>query len=133
MNIRSDRKDGINAWLSDTIASVFPYVSTIDVQGNTNRVLFASSKKPDAGAFSAALDDLASENSENAQKIRGFLTGFPARLTVYEGSGRVLTDDKAPVELLGMRAIDELIAGELAVYKQMYDEQGISGLLDNVL
>lgn len=133
MNIRSDRQDGINAWLSDTIASVFPYVSTIDVQGNTNRVLFASSKKTDAGAFSAALDGLASENSENAQKIRGFLMGFPARLTAYESSGRILTDDKAPVELLGMRAIDELIADELAVYKQMYEEQGISGLLDNVL
>ena len=44
-----------------------------------------------------------------------------------------MTDDKAPVELLGMRVIDELIRDEVAMYKQLYEEQGIRGVLDSLL
>jgi len=50
-------------------------------------------------------------------------------LVPYEAGKRVMTDDKAPVELLGMRVIDELIQGEVAYYKNIYDEQGIKGIL----
>jgi len=50
----------------------------------------------------------------------------PGRLTVYESGGRLLTDDRAPVELLGMRAIDALIADEAAYYR----EQGPAAMLD---
>ena len=39
-----------------------------------------------------------------------------------------MTDDKAPVELLGMQVIDQLIQEEVAYYKDIYEEQGISGL-----
>ena len=41
-----------------------------------------------------------------------------------------MTDDKAPVELLGMRVIDELIRTEVAYYKSVYEEQGIWGVID---
>ena len=32
-------------------------------------------------------------------------------LVRYEGKDRILTDDKAPVELLGMKVLDEIIGG----------------------
>ena len=32
-----------------------------------------------------------------------------------------------------MRVIDELIRGEVAAYKQLYEEQGIRGVLDSLL
>ena len=54
-------------------------------------------------------------------------------LSAYEAGDRIMTDDKAPVELLGMRVIDELIRGEVAAYKQLYEEQGIRGVLDSLL
>ena len=41
-----------------------------------------------------------------------------------------MTDDKAPVELLGMRVIDELIRNEVAYYKTLYEEQGIQGVIN---
>lgn len=44
-------------------------------------------------------------------------------------SSLVLTDDKAPVELLGMRAIDELIAQQSGPYKEVLRTKGISGLM----
>ena len=41
----------------------------------------------------------------------------------------MLTDDKAPVELLGMQVIDDLIFGEIGYYKQLVEKEGVSGLL----
>ena len=45
-------------------------------------------------------------------------------LTAYEAGNYIMTDDKAPVELLGMRVIDELIWDEVAYYKDIYDSRG---------
>ena len=42
----------------------------------------------------------------------------------------ILTDDKAPVELLGMRVIDILIDGEIGYYKDIFREEGLSGLIE---
>ena len=50
------------------------------------------------------------------------------RLVAYEPGEDVLTDDKAPVELLGMQVIDELIADEVAYYREIYAREGLDGL-----
>ena len=42
LNMHSDGEGSINQALCDTIASLFPYVSTVDVPGTTNRELFAA-------------------------------------------------------------------------------------------
>ena len=125
MNLRSSAKDGINACLSDTIASVFPHVLTVDVPGSTNRVLFALSEafsREDFEAEAAALGDIS---------LKNLLLKTGEMLTPYLSSGLVLTDDRAPVELLGMQAIDEVIAEELVYYKKMFDLYGIEGLLQS--
>ena len=43
-----------------------------------------------------------------------------------------MTDDKAPVEVLGMRVIDELIKDEVAYYRNIYENSGIQGLMDSL-
>ena len=53
-------------------------------------------------------------------------------LTPVSAGGHILTDDRAPVELLGMRAIDGLIADELGYYKEVFRRGGIQGILDEV-
>ena len=50
-------------------------------------------------------------------------------LTPYTGGGHILTDDQAPVEVLGMRAIDGIIQEELEYYQDVFREEGLSGLL----
>lgn len=50
---------------------------------------------------------------------------------VYTAGDYLLTDDRAPVEVLGMQVIDELISDEMEYYKEIYREQGIRGLLEN--
>ena len=59
--------------------------------------------------------------------------GTYSGLADYRAGRPMLTDDKAPVELLGMRAIDQLVSEELAVYKEMYHEQGLQGIMDELL
>ena len=43
-----------------------------------------------------------------------------------------MTDDQAPVELLGMQVIDELIRDEVSYYRGIFEEEGIQGLLDEL-
>jgi len=43
-----------------------------------------------------------------------------------------VTDDKAPVELLGMQVIDQLIEEEVAYYKGIYERDGIQGVLNSL-
>ena len=52
-----------------------------------------------------------------------------ARLTPYSGGSRILTDDKAPVELLGMQTIDAMISRELDYYRTKFEKEGIKGLI----
>ncbi len=130
MNMRDADPDGINGWLQDTIAAVFPCVTTVDVPWTTNRELFASDAPVDGEAYRAALAEMASTLDDGSRTaVVNFLAGLPERLTAYEGGGRLLTDDRAPVELLGMRAIDGIIADEAAYYKEMGLEAAIRELI----
>ena len=54
------------------------------------------------------------------------------RLVPRQGGDYILTDDKAPVELLGIQVIDGLIQEEASYYKDILDEEGIGGLLDRL-
>jgi len=125
MNMRSKENDGINSYLSDTVASVFSEVYTVDVSGSTNRELFASNDPKMIERFrekSAAL-----ENGE----LYSLMSSVNDGLTKYEAGDLILTDDKAPVELLGMSVIDDLIQDELEYYKKRFKEDGIEGLLES--
>lgn len=123
MNMQSEEAGSINEYLTDTIASVFPAVQTVNVAGATNRELFAAlSEEPFKGFAeeTAALSD---------EELSSLMVRVEAGFVQQEAGGNILTDDKAPVELLGMRMIDGLIQEEISYYKNIYDREGIAGLL----
>ncbi|WP_296615920.1 fused MFS/spermidine synthase [Ruminococcus sp.] len=124
MNMRSESSDGINGYLSDTISEVFGNIYTVDVPYTTNRELFAS----DSGDMLSSLSRN-TEALENAP-LRELMDRVHKELVPYTSKGRLLTDDKAPVELLGMQVIDDLIQDELVYYKKAFAEKGISGLIE---
>ena len=133
MNMKSDAEDGINAYLSDTIAAVFPEVYLFDVRGYTNRLLFASEND---GMINRLMTDLQLEKSETeiqADSLNSLMNVLKEGLVKYRSTGLILTDDKAPVELLGSRAIDEVIREEVSWYKNIFKNEGLTGLLDNLL
>jgi len=50
-------------------------------------------------------------------------------LNKYNAGNYILTDDKAPVELLGIKVIDGLIKEEAGYYKDILKKNGIKGLV----
>ena len=80
-----------------------------------------------------ALGDTASRNAEvlSLRNLSGRVLGEVGGLADFtlDGGGKILTDDKAPVELLGMRILDELIAGKLSYYKSNFSMDNIIGML----
>lgn len=124
MNMRNEGENGINQYLSDTIASVFDSVYTVDIPDNTNRELFASMNPEIAQNLAEHTDDLDSGD------LRGMMEQVSAGLAAYHAGSHVMTDDKAPVELLGMSAIDQIIGDEVTYYKEIYRKDGIRGVID---
>ena len=66
---------------------------------------------------------------EKQSRLADKMLAVADRSVLYEGGDYLLTDDQAPVELLGMRVIDSLIRDELGYYKKAFQENGIRGLL----
>ena len=122
MNMRGQMPGSINDYLADTISSVFGEVYTVDVAGSTNRELFASDN-PDI------LKNMTSCRTAD-ESLDAMMDYVHDNLVRYEAGDRVMTDDKAPVELLGMRVIDEIIHAEVAAYKEIYRTRGLQGLLE---
>ena len=128
MNMHEEDPDGINAQLSDTIAAVFDEVVVVDVPGSTNRELFAGAKLTDVSLTDAGA--LGATPQAEKELLSWRLSEVEGRLKSYERGGHLLTDDKAPVELLGMRVIDSLIREEIGLYKDAFRRQGLQGLLE---
>ena len=122
MSMRSESEGSMNEYLIDTIASVFPHVYTVRVSAGTNLELFATA---DGDALARFRERYPSEPEEYA----AIMQRVDENLVTVEGGDYILTDDKAPVELLGMRVLDEIIAGELDILRDQIAEDGIMSLL----
>ncbi len=125
MNMRDTEEGNINEYLADTISAVFPHVYTADVPHCTNRELFASV----SGDMMTALQRNISAQRDS--ELRAAMVQLSADLKKYDAGSRCMTDDKAPVEVLGMRMIDDIIQDEMRYYKDIYAQNGIQGVLDS--
>jgi hypothetical protein len=121
LNMYSRSEGSIDKYICDTVASVFDTVYVAD--RNANRVVFASDDPNIADRFR-------SEYRKGEASLISVLSVVDSRLTLYEGGDLLLTDDKAPVELLGMQVIDEMITSELAYYKNMLKGKTIQEMLE---
>jgi predicted membrane-bound spermidine synthase len=124
MNMHGNGETDITTYLSDTVASVFPNVATVNVKGSTNRELFAMVNADPIEALSDS--ETLSTDTDLAKKMER----VEDDMIPYTGTGLILTDDKAPVELLGMEVIDVLIDNEIGYYKDIYEKEGLSGLVN---
>ena len=115
----------MNEYLMDTIASVFPYCATVKVTGGSNLELLATA---DAEGFARLAERIAALGEDDA--LSAIMSRVEEGLVPVEGGGLILTDDKAPVELLGMRVLDEMISSELETLRGQIKENGIMSLLE---
>ncbi len=126
MNMRGNQEGNINQYLADTISTVFSQVYTVDVANVTNRELFASNNPQ----MLARMDDNSAVIADPA--LVRMMERISDELTPYEATNYVMTDDQAPVELLGMRVIDDLISNEVSYYREIFQQEGIEGLLEEL-
>lgn len=126
MNMQSEDAGSITDYLADTVSGVFDSVYAVDVAHNTNRELFASDNPQMLETFRAQLDRTADS------PVKTFLTKIEPDILPYENGTLVLTDDKAPVEVLGMQVIDAIIEDEVGYYKDIFKEQGLEGVMQHI-
>ena len=123
MNMQAKEEGNINDYLADTIGKVFTTVYTADVSGTTNRELFASDNENIKEVLKKNIAEV-----EDAE-LKDRMNQVAEELNPWETGDYILTDDKAPVELLGIQVIDGLIEKEVEYYKGIYKKEGIRGLL----
>ncbi len=114
MNLKSQTKDSINDYLCDTIGFVFDHVYAVPVQGGTNCEVFAFQNQHALETFRQGYKDVTDP------ALMDMMETVSDNLSRWEPENRILTDDKAPVEVLGMRVLDEVIADELDYYRRLY-------------
>ncbi len=125
LNMRGGEEGNICQYLTDTLSNVFSEVYQVDCKGSTNREVFASNNPEMMDVF---LHNVELEDNEDLYAM--MTDKVLAGLTEYEAGDYLMTDDKAPVELLGMQIIDDIIGDEAVYYKDAFQEGGLSGLLE---
>jgi hypothetical protein len=121
LNMTSKSEESINDYICDTIASVFDTVYT--AQAGENIEVFASSNPDMVENFRESYPTMNDE-------LYYMMYYVDQNLQPYEGGDLILTDDKAPVELLGMKVVDELINEQLAYYKDMFKGKSIKEMIN---
>ena len=124
LNMTSNSENSINDYICDTIASVFGTVYTAQAGGNIE--VFASDSPDIAENFREAYPSLYADN----YPLYNMMYVVDRNLELYEGGDLILTDDKAPVELLGMKVVDELISDQLSYYKEIFKGKTIKEMID---
>lgn len=124
MNMRGKEEGNINQYLADTISDVFGEVCTVDVPYATNKELFATDNPNFRQTFAKNIE------LEKKADLKNLMKKLNQNLEDYISTGHVMTDDKAPVELLSMRVIDDLIGEETEYYKEIYKKEGLKGLIN---
>ena len=124
MNMRGNDDGDINQYLADTISSVFGNVYTVEVDNSTNRELFASDNNDMMGMLNDNIPGIKDTD------LRFMMNKVRDNSIAYNAGKLIMTDDNAPVELLGMKVIDKIILDEVAYYKEIFDENGVQGVID---
>lgn len=126
MNMYTEEKGSINDYLCGTIAEVFSSVYTVKTN-TTSMELYASNDFD--------VKEQLENNILNIQdvELKRMMNIVLDRMNKFEKNNLVLTDDKAPVELLGMSVLDELIVDELNYYKKMIEGKSLKELYEMII
>ena len=130
MSMRGKGENTINTYLADTISTLFSEVYTADVTWSTNRELFAGNDPGMMETFRRNVQRLNGYSAPKWAELSRMMSEAGSGLSEYTAGSRVMTDDKAPVELLSMQAIDGIIYDEVSYFKDIYREKGIRGVID---
>lgn len=116
LNMFSNEDGNLNDYIIGSLANVYPHIYSIKT--STNEVVFATKNSNIINNFRKnriLLNDFKGKYKNSFDYIETYLKEKDGK-TLME-KGYVLTDDKSPVELLGMKLLDNLIQKELEFFK----------------
>lgn len=122
MNMYSFNEGGINDYLCGTIKRVFDNAYGVKTDVG-NYELFASNGYDCKQKLGERLNKYSGE-------LKTMLNKVYDRLEIVEDNPYVLTDDKAPVELLGMSVLDDMIFNELDYYRGLIKGKSLKELIE---
>ena len=122
LNMVADVKDNINDYLKDTVNRVFRVVYECPTDG-TNCILFASDNRSIINVFDRKTAVLSGPIRTMMERVR-------QKTVLTEKGDRILTDDRAPVELLGMKVLDAMIQDELEALRDEFRGKNLSELIE---
>ena len=125
MNMRSSGAGNINEYLTDTIGKIFPAMKIVDAADVTNRILFAAGDEKIFEPLRSRAEKISDA------KLSALMIRTADEWKTPTRGENILTDDRAPVELLSMRALDRIIQRHLQYYKEIYRREGLDGVLKN--
>lgn len=125
MNMTSSKEGSINDYLEGTICNCFSSVYTCSIGGNTE--LFASNNYDCKAMLKQNIPTLKN------RRLYDLMNRVESKLNKVEPSQYLLTDDKAPVEVLGMKVLDDIIEEELSYVKKSIKGKSLSELIKMLL
>ena len=97
----------------------------VDAANVTNRVLFAAGDEKIFEPLRSRAEKISDA------KLSALMIRTADEWKTPTRGENILTDDRAPVELLSMRALDRIIQRHLQYYKEIYRREGLDGVLKN--
>ena len=111
LNMYTDNEGGINDYICGTIRNCFD--NAYKVKCNSNCEVYA------CNGFDLKESLVKSINLIDNTELKTMMSRVYSRMEFVEKNEYILTDDKAPVELLGMDVLDDMIFDELDYYRNL--------------
>lgn len=119
INMRSGKNTEITTYLCGTVRNNWSQVYKFDVVNGTNTIVFASDETDSLKWFGENTAKLTEGNA-----LVRIADDTKKGLVKINKSDKILTDDLAPVELMGQKVLDELISDTIKEYKDMIKNSG---------
>ncbi|NTV88913.1 MAG: fused MFS/spermidine synthase, partial [Clostridiales bacterium] len=112
INMRSEGNSEIEDYLSQTLRNNMGYVYKYNIPGSTNTIVYSSDDADSLEAYKQNIGMLGDDDP-----LKPVATEVLNGLTEVSDTRMVLTDDLAPVEVLGQKVLNEIVADSLDYFK----------------
>lgn len=129
INMRSNKNTEINDYLTQTVKSCMKSVYTFNVKNTTNTLVIASDDENCKQNFLENINNI--DNQNQLYDISRYVKDNLKEVTEFK---YVLTDEVAPVEVMGQKVLDEIVSDSLNEFKSSMkgSGKGVWGLFDMI-
>jgi spermidine synthase len=126
MNMRSGNFEGVPEYLAGTVKSVFKSVYRVDLNIVTNSLLFVSDNEDMPGNYARNVE-AAIPKGHDLRYISEYVAD---NIQEIGPSNLILTDDLAPVEVLGQKSLNRIVELEVEAFRSSMKGKGLKDILE---